>query len=105
MNIRIRIALLSALASLGIAPVHASEVSGRQSSVVIDCANPALPSQREVGEMTGQSNFGQVYATRARLMSEARRACQRDGISRVRLVMAAPAQEPVRAVAQTKAPR
>lgn len=33
---------------------------------MVDCVNPALPSQREVGEMTGQYNFSQVYATRAR---------------------------------------
>ena len=105
MNIRTRIALLSALASFGIAPIHATEASVREPGFVIDCANPVLPSQREVGEMTGQSNFGQVYATRARLMSQARRACQREGATRVRLVMAVPVQESARSVAQAKTPR
>ena len=72
---------------------------------MVDCVKPALPSQREVGEMTGQYNFSQVYATRARLMSEARRACQREGITRVRLVMEPRARETTRTVAQTNAPR
>ncbi len=72
---------------------------------MVDCVKPALPSQREVGEMTGQYNFSQIYATRARLMSEARRACQREGITRVRLVMEPRARETTRTVAQTNAPR
>ena len=55
--------------------------------------------------MTGQYNFSQIYATRARLMSEARRACQREGITRVRLVMEPRARETTRTVAQTNAPR
>jgi hypothetical protein len=105
MNTSTRLALLSLFASFGIASVHATEAPIGQAALVIDCAKPALPSQREVGEMTGQYNFGQVYATRVRLMAEARRACQREGVTRVRLVMAPPAREPDRAVAQTKAPR
>jgi hypothetical protein len=63
---------------------------------VFDCDYGSLPTQREVGEWTGQHNFSQVYATRARLMGEVRRACQRDGIDRVRLVReeeAAPAKD------------
>ena len=33
--------------------------------------------------MAGQSNFSQVYATRSRVMAEARRACKRAGTSKV----------------------
>lgn len=105
MNTRIFLVLLSLFASFGVAPVHAAEAPVGAPAIVVDCAKPALPSQREVGEMTGQHNFSQVYATRARLMAEARRACQREGITRVRLVIAPPAREPARRVAQTNAPR
>ena len=105
MNTRTHFAILSLLASFGFASVHATEAPAGEPSLVIDCAKPALPSQREVAEMTGQYNFSQVYATRARLMAEAHRACQREGIARVRLVMAPPVREPARTVAQTKAPR
>jgi hypothetical protein len=105
MTTRTHLAILSLLASFGFASVHATEAPAGEPSLVIDCAKPALPSQREVGEVTGQYNFSQVYATRARLMSEARRACQREGVTRVRLVMAPPAREPARTVAQTNAPR
>lgn len=107
MNIRTHIALLSLLASFGVASAHATEVPVGEPNIVVDCARPALPSQREVGEMTGQYNFSQVYATRARLMAEARRACQREGVARVRLVTAAPraARESARTVAQANAPR
>lgn len=105
MNTRTCLAFLSLFTSFGVASVHATEAPAGEPAIVVDCAKPALPSQREVGEMTGQYNFSQIYATRARLMSEARRACQREGITRVRLVMAPPAREPVRTVAQTNAPR
>lgn len=105
MNTRICLALLPLLVSFGAASAHATEAPAGESAIVVDCAKPALPSQREVGEMTAQYNFSQVYATRARLMAKARRACQREGITRVRLVMAPPAREPVRSVAQTNAPR
>jgi hypothetical protein len=105
MNTRTCLALLPLLGPVGVASVHAMEAPAGESAIVVDCAKPALPSQREVGEMTGQHNFSQVYATRARLMSEVRRACQRQGITRVRLVMAPPAREPARTVAQTNASR
>jgi hypothetical protein len=104
MNIRTRLVTLSLLAPFAIA-THAAEAPVAGPAIVVDCAKPALPSQREVGEMTGQYNFGQVYATRARLMAEAHRACQRKGIAQVRLVMASPAREPARTVAQTNATR
>lgn len=105
MNTSTRLVLLSLFAAFGITSANATDAPIGQANLVIDCAKPALPSQREVGEMTGQYNLGQVYATRARLMSEARRACQREGVTQVRLVMAPPAREPDRAVAQTKTPR
>lgn len=105
MNTRTCLAFLSLFASFGVASVHATEAPASEPAIVVDCAKPALPSQREVGEMTGQYNFSQVYATRARLMAEARRACQRKGITRVRLVMAPPAREPARTLAQTNVPR
>lgn len=54
---------------------------------VFDCSGPrTLPSQREVGEWTGQHNFAQVYETRQKLMAEVARACHGDGIERVQLV-------------------
>lgn len=59
--------------------------------IVIDCAHPALPSQRAVGAALAQSNSGQAYAARTRLMAEARRACQRGHAANVRLVREAPA--------------
>ncbi|KAF1710085.1 hypothetical protein CSC73_05210 [Pseudoxanthomonas sacheonensis] len=105
MNVRTCLTLLPLFASLGVASVHATEVPVGEADIVVDCARPALPSQREVGETTGQYNFSQVYATRARLMAEAHRACRREGVTRVRLVMAPPARESTRTVAQTNAPR
>jgi len=62
---------------------HAAEGQDRAIGIVIDCARPALPSQREVGDLLGQHNFSQVYATRNRLMAEARRACHRNGTTKV----------------------
>lgn len=59
--------------------------------IVIDCAHPALPSQRAVGAALAQSNSGQAYAARTRLMAEARRVCQRGRAPNVRLVREAPA--------------
>jgi len=53
---------------------------------VADCQDRALPTQREVGEWTGQHNFSQVYATRQSLMSEIGRACQQTGVEQVRVV-------------------
>lgn len=68
---------------------HAS-AAGPDTAVVIDCAHPTLPSQRAVGDAMAQPNPGQAYATRARLMSEARRACRREHAASVRLVREAP---------------
>lgn len=52
----------------------------------VDCVDRAPPSQREVGDWTGQYNLGQVYDTRARLMGDVARACQRPGVGAVQLV-------------------
>lgn len=70
------------------ASASAAEVD---TGIVIDCAHPTLPSQREVGAILAQSNPGQAYAMRTRLMAEARRACQRGHGANVRLVREAPA--------------
>ena len=72
---------------------------------VADCQQRALPSQREVGEWTGQHNFSQVYATRQRLMSEIGRACQQSGVEQVRVVLqtsASPAMELVAVASRRK---
>lgn len=61
-------------------------VTARAVLQVIDCENRVLPSQREVGEWTGQHNFSQVYATRQRLMGDVARACHKPGIGQVLLV-------------------
>lgn len=55
--------------------------------LVFDCDARTLPSQRLVGEALDQHNQGQVYASRARLMTEVGRACQRPGTERVGLVL------------------
>ena len=57
---------------------------------VHDCTAPQrLPSQREVGEWTGQHNFAQVYDTRQKLMAEIARSCRQAGIGRVLIVSSA----------------
>lgn len=53
---------------------------------VADCRHRVLPTQREVGEWTGQHNLSQIYATRQRLMAEIGRACQRNDVLQVQLV-------------------
>lgn len=70
-----------------VAPIRAAALLSFQ------CEARALPPQRAVGEALGQYNFSQVYDSRARLMSEVGRACQRQGVERVDVVlrpMAAP---------------
>lgn len=54
--------------------------------ITIDCAHPRLPPQHEVGALLGQHNIGQVYASRAALMAEARRACRRQAARPQRVV-------------------
>ena len=59
---------------------------------VADCAHPVLPGQREVGEWTGWNDPGQAYAARDRLMHDIARACQRAGITHMRVVATADAR-------------
>ena len=72
-------------------------------SIVIDCADFALPTQRQVGELFGQHNAGQVYASRTRLMVNARRDCK-GGASQVILVVE-PAQDARRDNLAQQSPR
>lgn len=90
MKVRTGIAL--ALAAF-IAPAAAQEsiqslpaVQAEAVLYVADCEHRVLPTQREVGEWTGQHNFSQVYDTRLRLMAEIGRSCQEPGIEQVQLV-------------------
>ncbi|MEO6365723.1 MAG: hypothetical protein ABIO38_06730 [Luteimonas sp.] len=55
-------------------------------SIVIDCASVSLPTLRQVGDLLGQHNAGQIYASRSRLLGEARRDCKR-GADHVVLVV------------------
>ena len=73
-------------------PAVAEQAAAPTASLVIDCAHPALPSQREVGELLGQHNFSQVYDSRRALMAEARRACHRKGARYARLMGEKPAR-------------
>ena len=86
MNIVTRIAVAVCLVGLTLASasVHAGPDSSRV-RIVVDCDQPKLPTQREVGELLDQHNFAQVYASRAALMAEAHRLCRR-GPTRLRQV-------------------
>lgn len=77
-------------------PAHAAPAGPQPSPprIVIDCDRPALPSQRDVGELLGQHNLGQVYASRAALMAEARRACLRAPAHVKRVAFDAPTPRP-----------
>lgn len=83
MNIAARTLLLTLLAPFSMAPLHAAEAPTGEQTLVVRCDQPVLVSQRAVGELAGQQNQGQVYATRERLMGEIRRACQRAGTTQV----------------------
>lgn len=85
-------ALLIAVAVVSSPPAAAGQPAAPAASVVIDCANPALPSQREVGELLGQHNFSQVYDSRRALMAEAHHACHRKGARYARLTGEKPAR-------------
>lgn len=67
-------------------PLVAAENVRAAPPIVVDCARRALPSQRQVGEILGQANFSQVYASRARVMAEVGRACRKPEARHVRLV-------------------
>lgn len=54
--------------------------------LVVDCANPVLPSQHDVARFTGIDNFAQAYAVRTRLLQQSARECRR-GVASVTLVL------------------
>ncbi|MBU8977191.1 MULTISPECIES: hypothetical protein [unclassified Lysobacter] len=76
-------AALALAAALAAAPASAQETG--PVTLEIDCARPALPSQQDITRLTGVANFSQAYAVRARLMGDAKRACQ--SADKVRLVL------------------
>ena len=69
-----------------ILPICAQASQPQPFPLVINCAHPVLPSQADVARFTGVDNFTQLYATRARLLQQAARECQR-GVAQVMLVM------------------
>ena len=94
-------ALLAALA-LASAPAVAAGADAAlapSEGIRVDCRRPALPRQQAIGELAGQHNLAQVYATRQRAMGEVRRACHREGVAAVLLV---PRRQPA---VSTQAPR
>lgn len=76
---------LAALA-LFVAPAWASPPPS--GDLVVECDPIRLPSQISIARATGLHNIGQAYAARTRLMARVRQECQREGVSRVRLVQA-----------------
>ena len=60
---------------------------GAPASIDLECQSLHRPTQREVGEWTGQHNFAQVYETRARLMGQLIQACRRSGAAQVKVVL------------------
>jgi hypothetical protein len=86
MNTLARIAVAASLIGTGMTPARGqTPLEPAPARIVIDCTRPRLPAQHEVGALLDQHNLGQVYASRAALMAEARRACRR-GPSTVRQV-------------------
>jgi hypothetical protein len=88
MNRRFRFA--AALCAACVAPAFAQEGQTtlppiQVTQYVAECAHPALPVQRQVGEWTGLHNFGQAYAAREQLMADIGRACKRSGVERVQV--------------------
>lgn len=53
---------------------------------VFSCAALSRPSQAEVAAWSGQTNQGQVYATRERLMTDVARLCKKPRVGAVHLV-------------------
>lgn len=88
----VRTKLVTLVFATVIAPVAAQEpiqlptVKAEAIRYVADCDHRVLPTQREVGEWTGQHNFAQVYNTRQRLMAGISRVCQKPGVEHVQLV-------------------
>lgn len=95
MNASMSIRIRPACAGLLIAACSAAQTAAAEPPLLpavkavlytVDCVDRAPPSQREVGDWTGQYNLGQVYDTRERLMGDVARACQRPGVGAVQLV-------------------
>ncbi|GAB3746329.1 hypothetical protein [Lysobacter olei] len=88
-RLALAVALLVASASALSAEPPVTEVAPIRAAALLtfQCEARVLPKQRDVGEALGQYNFSQIYASRARLMSEVGRACQRSGVERVDVVM------------------
>jgi hypothetical protein len=53
---------------------------------VFTCAALSRPSQAQVAAWSGQSNQGQVYATRERLMTDVARLCKKPSVGAVHVV-------------------
>lgn len=78
----------SGLAAL---PLGALAESPQAARITIDCAQPTLPSQRDVARLTGIANFSQLYA--ARSLINAQRNCKRPHADTTLLVLE-PATQP-----------
>ena len=87
-----------ALALAAALPLSALASPPQPIEITVDCAHPALPSQREFARFTGIDNFGQAYDMRAKVMVRAQRACKR-GAGQVRVVLELPKREPASALA------
>lgn len=80
------------LAALIASPLSAQASPPQPTTITIDCAKPALPSQRAFARLTGIDNADQAYDARARLMVRLQRACK-GGAAQIRVVnvLSAPA--------------
>lgn len=90
MNAKVLAPILAALIA---SPLSAPASPPQPTTITIDCAQPALPSQRAFARLTGIDNAGQAYDARARLMVQAQRACQ-GGAALVQVVNAPSATAP-----------
>lgn len=81
--------LVPALVLASVLPLVAAAMPPESTTILVDCANPTLPSQQQVARLTGHDNFAQVYNARSRLMVNAQRLCRR-GVDEVHLVLAPP---------------
>lgn len=93
MNAMTPIALAAALL-LAAAPARAAETPTALPAIdatlhVFTCATLTRPSQAEVAAWSGQTNQGQVYATRERLMTDVARLCKKPSVGQVHLVQRA----------------
>lgn len=79
------------LAALVASPLSASASPPQPATIAIDCAKPALPSQRAFARLTGIDNVSHAYDARARLMVRAQRACQ-GGARELQVVLELPPQ-------------